>query len=239
MCCGGIWLRPAGHGDAPPAPPAQGTPSPLTSPPLHTAWNPLWVPPPHQLHTVLAKETSRVSTQGRGRPDPQHTGQCKLWAHPPAPRAKAPHPGWDVSACSELTGAGGPRRCGRPPGTPAGPHTPQALTASSVKLQINLRIRETAPKIRVCSCTLSDCTKQGRIICRRSKETPPTPSVGSHPPRSVPRPRPAPRSQADAPDARSTPATKTTGGWPLPARVYVFLVFYDEHALLVKLPRKQ
>ena len=73
MCCGGIWLRPTGHGGVPPAPPAQGTPFPPTSPPLHTAWDPLWVPPPHQLHTVLAKETFRVSTQGRGAARPPGT----------------------------------------------------------------------------------------------------------------------------------------------------------------------
>ena len=134
------------------------------------------------------RRPSESAPRGGGQPDPQAHWPVRAVGPPPGSLGQCPHPGWDVSACSELTGAGGPRCCGRPPETPAGPHTPQALTASLVKLQINLRIREMAPKIRVCSCTLSDCTKQGRIICRGSKETPPTPSVGSHPPRSVPHP---------------------------------------------------
>lgn len=176
-----------------------------------------------------------------GGQTPGHTGQWELWAPTPDSPGQALHPGWDISAYSELTGAAGPRCCGRPPGTPAEPRVSQALTASSGKLQINLRIREMAPKIRVCSCTLSDCTKQGRTTCRGSRDTlPHLPWGPTLPAQSIPdmasetsgHPR-----HTQHPGHKDNRRVAAAG--PSLSSFYSYLVFCDEHALLVKLPRKQ
>lgn len=67
----------------------------------------------------------------------------------------------------------------RPMGQPSLP--PQALTDSSGKLQINLSIRATVPKARVCSCTFSASVNQGKMIWKGSIGTPPMPSAGTLP----------------------------------------------------------
>lgn len=77
----------------------------------------------------------------------------------PSPSAPAEPLAQPLPPCPEKQG-----RLGQPCADP------QILTDRLEKLQMNLSSREMVPKARICSCTLSDSTSQGKMICGRDRE---------------------------------------------------------------------
>lgn len=172
--------------------------------------------PPHpgRHHLLPHLPSSAPSWQvgGPSQPAPwgplKHATPCQLQTLPSPP---GPGPPTGLRCIWPMGGhrcRGMKTRCVQPPGSPAEartrvarvqrgrahrvslPCSPEALTDSSGKLQIDLSIREMVPKARVCSCTFSDSTNQGKMIWKGNKETPshllwerpPTPKSSVHSP---------------------------------------------------------
>lgn len=163
--------------------------------------------PPHLLSSVPSWQVG-----GPSQPAPwgplKHATPCQLQTLPSPP---GPGPPTGLRCIWPMGGhrcRGMKTRCVQPPGSPAKartrvarvqrgrarrvslPCSPEALTDSSGKLQIDLSMREMVPKARVCSCTFSDSTNQGKMIWKGNKETPSTPPVGAPPHPQVFSPQP-------------------------------------------------